>query len=353
MKFSSSKKLAVLLLVCISVMARAQVTTPEIQAYVENVTFDANTYMGHYISPILNGIGYGFNNGWYNTARPHKSFGFDLTISGNAALVPTIDQSFSFDGNDYKVFDTPDGNPVNLPTVMGETTTQELRSYIDKNDPTVYVQFPVLDGIQNELPINLVAVPSPIVQLGVGIYKGTEVKVRWVPTIKNSAGINYKYFGLGFMHSVSQWIPAVKDLEFLDISAFVGFTNVDLNYELTPGDPFKGQNQMADFGIKTITYEAIGSVTFSVFTGYVGIGFDNFKTNLNLNGDYEIKIPGTDTGNGEITQTISNPVAINLNDGGFRATAGVRLKLAVITFHGAYTLQGYNTLNVGVGINVR
>ncbi|MFZ6000938.1 MAG: DUF6588 family protein [Bacteroidota bacterium] len=36
-----------------------------------------------------------------------------------------------------------------------------------------------------------------------------------------------------------------------------------------------------------------------------------------------------------------------------RASAGLRLKLAVFTFHGDYTLQKYSTITAGFGISVR
>jgi len=53
---------------------------------------DANRLFNAYMTPFLKGVGYGFNNGWYNTAKPHETLGFDLTLSLNAAIVPVADQ---------------------------------------------------------------------------------------------------------------------------------------------------------------------------------------------------------------------------------------------------------------------
>jgi uncharacterized protein DUF6588 len=356
MKLSIIRTIGVIFLVAFTRLASAQVTIPPevIDDYVDGVTSDFNQYMGAYMSPLLKGLGYGFNNGWYNTARPHKSFGFDITISGNLAYVPAADENFIFVPDNYEVLDLADPTNNVLPTVAGGTTDVEIRSYLEKGNPiSPYVQTPVLDGVKNDLPTKSVAIPSPIIQIGVGLYKGTEVKVRWVPTIQNDAGIDYKYWGLGVMHNVSQWIPVMKDLKFLNISGFIGFTKIALVYNLDPGDPFDGQNQKADFGVNTITYEIVASATASVITGYVGLGFDNFKTNLNMDGQYDVRIPGTDVGSGETIQPINNPVALNTKDGGFRATIGARLKLAILTLHASYTLQGYNTLNAGIGFSFR
>lgn len=359
MKTSTIKIIGILFLAVVSKPSFTQTISPEVvDNYVVGLTKDFNQYMGHYMSPMLKGIGYGFNNGWYNTARPHKSFGLDLTISANVAYVPVIDQSFTFIPDDYAVLDLPPNGDNNFPTIMGGTTTNEARSYLSKGDSdpilaSIFLEGPILDGIKEDLPINSSVVPSPIVQLGVGIFKKTEVKVRWVPTLQNIEGLEYKYFGLGVMHSISQWIPIVKEIKYLDVSGFIGFTNIDLAYTLEPGT-IDGVDQVANFGVNTITYELVGSATFSVFTGFVGVGFDNFKTNLSLDGEYIVKIPGAIDSNGDqLTETLVNPVTLNAKDGGFRATVGARLKLAIFTIHGAYTLQQYNTLNIGIGFSFR
>lgn len=343
MKISAHRIIAIFALLGVSNLASAQY-----EDYVQGVTKDFNKYMDNYMDPLLQGLGYGFNNGWYNTARPHKSFGFDLTISANLAYVPVANQSFKLNPDNYEVFDLQDPNNDEFPTVMGGTTNNEIRAVFDKANPnSPYVAFPTLDGIQGDLPLNIVAVPSPIIQIGVGIVKKTELKVRWVPTIKNDAGIDYHYWGMGVMHSVSQWIPVVKDLPFLDISGFIGFTNIDLSYELDPGT-IDGSDQMAEFGVKTFNYQVVASATASVITGFVGIGYDDFKTNLGMKGTYLVEVPGTGT-----QEAIVNPVDLDAKGGGFRATVGARLKLAILTLHAAYTLQGYNTLNAGVGFSFR
>lgn len=342
------KTITIRIILFLSFFGISNISFAQYDDYINGVTSDFNQYMDSYMDPLLQGLGYGFNNGWYNTARPHKTFGFDLTISGNLAYVPVASQSFILNPDNYENFDLADPNNNEFPTIMGGTTTNEIRAVLDKSDAnSPYVVFPTLDGIQGDLPVDIVAVPSPIVQLGVGIVKGTEVKIRWVPTIKNDAGIDYHYWGLGVMHSVSQWIPVVKDLPFLDISGFIGFTNVSLAYELEPGT-IDGSDQMAEFGVKTFNYQVVASATVSVITGFVGFGYDDFKTNLGMNGTYLVEVPGTGT-----QEPIENPVNLDAKGGGMRATVGARLKLAILTIHGSYTLQGYNTLNAGIGFSFR
>lgn len=368
MKISTIRITIFLFLISFSKLASAQTPNPQdlVDNYVDGITKDLNEYMGNFMNPMLKGLGYGFNNGWYNTARPHKSLGFDLTFSVNAAYVPTVDQTFKFIPENYEVldlyFDETDQEKYGdeFPTVMGDSTSYWITSYLQKGivgSPTVSIG--VLNGIQQQLRDNGIksaAVPSPIIQLGVGIFKGTEIKVRWVPTIENSEDVEYKYFGLGVMHNVSQWVPVLKDLKFLDVSGFIGFTNVDVSYLLDKDPDFNPLgDQLASFGVNTVTYEVVGSATVSIITGFIGIGYDSFNSHLKMNGTYEFKIPGSDpTGNGnEIRARVENPVDLTAKDGGFRANIGARLKLAIFTLHASYSLQEYNTLNAGIGFSFR
>ena len=41
---------------------------------------DASNFLEAYFSPIGESFGAGLNNGWYNTAKPHKLGGFDITL---------------------------------------------------------------------------------------------------------------------------------------------------------------------------------------------------------------------------------------------------------------------------------
>lgn len=68
-----------------------------------------------YIRPIADGFSAGLNNGWYNTAKPHKFGGFDITIAGNIVLIPESYKMFlisEIGGNSFSGGETP--------TIVGE-----------------------------------------------------------------------------------------------------------------------------------------------------------------------------------------------------------------------------------------
>ncbi len=317
---------------------------------------DANLLFNNYMTPFLKGMGYGFNNGWYNTAKPHQTLGFDVTFSLNAAIVPVADQSFIFNNADYNNTRLLGGaTSATLPTLMGGPTTESLENYVDQQliDPNlppgeiIVGNYPAPDGIGNDIKaftFNQLAVPSPIIQAGIGIIKGTEIKVRWMPAI-NRQDFSFKYFGIGGMHSISQWIPVLKDLPFLDISGFIGYTTISAEYAIPANTALPGTNQRATFDVNTITYQLVASAHVAVITGYIGLGMDNYKTNFKMLGSYEI-YPNV--------LTLTDPINLEARgEGGFRTTLGLRLKLAIITLHADYTIREYNTLTAGLGFSFR
>jgi hypothetical protein len=239
---------------------------------------------------------------------------------------------------------------------MGGNTDSRLENYVNNQDidpqlppgETVVGEYPAPDGIADDISaytFNQVAVPSPIIQVGLGLIKGTELKVRWMPTINNQ-DFNFKYFGLGGMHSISQWIPVFKDIP-VDISAFVGYTKIDAEYVIPSGN-IDGSGQKAQFTVNTLTYQALVSAHVSILTAYVGIGMDNFTTNFRLLGTYQLYA-------GEPWElNLADPIDLKQSgQNGFRTTFGVRLKLAILTIHADYTMREYNTLTAGLGFSIR
>jgi hypothetical protein len=60
---------------------------------------DANILAEGYAGPAMRALGAGLNHGWYNTAKPHKTLGFDLTFTGSLMYLPGSDQFYKVDNN--------------------------------------------------------------------------------------------------------------------------------------------------------------------------------------------------------------------------------------------------------------
>jgi hypothetical protein len=303
---------------------------------------DANILLEGYIGPAMRTLGSGLNQGWYNTAKPHAKFGFDLTISTSLMYVPSSDMLYLVDNNkltditlvEYDNQAIGPNESANVPTIFGP----------DKS-PSYEVDGEVVEipgGIDLKDAIKIAnALPVPMYQVGLGLPKGFDLKVRFAPTVKMQ-DFQFNLFGIGVLHDVGQYIPVVKALP-VDISLFVGYTKMKAEQDLS-GD-LVGDNQKGVLEFNSTTIQALVSKKISVLTLYGGVGYNIANSNIDMEGTYDLD----DDGQAET----SNPVSLDFSTSGFRATGGLRLKFAVFTLHADYTLADYNALTAGFGINVR
>jgi len=322
----------------------------DIDQLLESSLEDANTLMKAYTDPFMTGFGAGLGSGWYNTAKAHKSLGFDLGFTVGLAYVPDEDLFFDVSSlslnNTNVAADNPFGDRA--PTIFGPDTEPRFEyTYTDDNTGQTFTeQFSGPPGTGLEEEIGFAAAPVIIPQLGIGIVKNTDLKIRWLPEIDLGDDGKFKLFGIGVMHDVKQHIPGLKLAPF-DMSVLVAFTDVTTTVDLSDSADPSTAGQSGLFDVNTWTFQALASKKFSVLTLYGGLGFNRVRSELKLLGDYTVN---DDAGN---ETTISDPIDLEFKSGGARFTAGMRLKLAILTLHADYTFQKYNVLSVGLGFAVR
>lgn len=300
---------------------------------------DANYLANGYITPFLKVMGTGINAGWNNTAKPHKTLGLDLTITVSPVFIPTSDKLYEVDNSkltDIQLTATPTGTIQNgkakVPTIFGP---EDNPSYTYKSNGKAFDGPPGIDLKKN---IKMNALPIPMVHLGIGIYKNTDLKFRFFPE-QQYGDFKVSMFGVGVLHDVKQWIPGIKHLPF-DLSGFFGYTKMKVSTQLDqPG-------QVGEFDVTGTTIQGLISKKFSVITFYGGVGYNIAKSSVALKGSYDLDDDAS-------TPAVKDPLSLSATATGPRLTAGMRLKLAVFTFHGDYTLQKYKTLSVGFGIAIR
>jgi hypothetical protein len=312
---------------------------------------ESKILIGEYISPFMKSVSLGLNQGWYNTAKNHKPFGVDLTVTVSAMTIPTDEEFVNIKGLGLKSFDVAQDNPFgdDSPTIFGPDESSRLVYNVRDADGDIVSQEafdgPRGLGMKDEIGKNLM--PVPIANLGIGLPKGTDLKIRFVPTLKIGDEGEFKLWGVGVMHDVKQWIPGIKLLPF-DLAGFVGHTRLSMEYrpDVTEQE-VEGENQRNEFSINATTIQALISKKFSVLTLYGGLGYNIAKSNLAVKGTYDINENNT------YEAYEIDPLDYTFSASGFRATAGFRLKLAVLTIHADYTLQKYKAISAGIGISVR
>jgi hypothetical protein len=311
-----------------------------------------------YITPWANAFGAGVNGSWYNTAKPHKFGGFDLTLGVNVGFVPSSANTF-------------DVSKIGLTEFTG-TGMASTVSGPDKDGPLL--TGPSEGGIT---PVSFTtppgsdwgAMPVPTLTAGIGLPLGTEVRIRYIPKITVSGG-DISSWGIGLLHSIMQYIPGDKVLPF-DISLFGGYTKLEGNVPLDmQPDLSKPQNYSAaypagsfdnqNFGATVDAWNAslIGSINLPVISFYGGLGYSQTKSVIKMTGYFPLPTVNTAISTTDYVYedagVIKDFPSIDIkNFSGLRANAGFRLKFGIFTFNADYTWSQYSVVSAGLGISFR
>jgi len=327
---------------------------------------DAEFLLQNYLKPFGNSIGANLSAGWYTTAKPHKLLGFDLTFTASMAMVPSADKNFAVKASDL----TQSGFNVAVtgassPTFSGKKESGQTITYsttYNGNDYTIAsYKTPQGTGVSY--------VPAPMLKLGIGLIKGTEVMVRYVPKVGMGKYGDFNLWGLGLKHDLKQYIPVLSKVPIFNVSLMGGYTKMmtDANLSFMPEDlgvtvnnpPAEStwDNQKMKLGVSNWTVNLLVSADLPIITFYGGAGISSSKTSLKMKGNYPLPTFNTSSQEVEVT-ALPDPIDISIesSDGGItkpRLNAGFVLKLAVVHINFDYTYANYSILTAGLGISFR
>ena len=290
---------------------------------------DFKSIIEAYISPLGNSLGAGLNNGWYNTAKPHKLGGFDVTLTTNFVLI----------NNDVKTFVIDDViEDANSSIFQGG----EVSTVVGNESGNVAVNgasYKMLDGF------NIPAVPLPILQAGIGLFKSTELTFRYIPELKIGNAGKVGLLGFGIKHDILQWLPIVDKMP-IDISLQGGYTKLGSEIELIDPNGYIPDPTKSNLDVSATTINLLISKKLLMFTPYLGLGYSSTKTTFSATGKYQL---------GDVY------VPVNLIEEGFvfesnnkmRANIGFRFNITIIALQANYTFSEYPVATIGVGLSVR
>ncbi len=287
---------------------------------------DAQALIEAFISPLGNSLCSGLNNGWYNTAKPHKLGGFDVTFTANFVLIN--DDVKTFNINDVVEGDLFSGE--NAPTILGAS------------DANADIE---LGTIEYKMPngFNIPFIPVPVLQAGVGLIKGTEVKVRYVPETKFGNAGKVSVLGFGIQHDLLQWIPIVDKIP-IDLAFQAGYTKVDSEIDLVDANGYVDPGS-ANLDLSATTVNLILSKKLLMFTPYIGVGYNSNTTVFSVEDKFHIA-------NQYLPVSALTDYTFSSNNN-FRTNVGFRFNLAIIALQANYTISEYPVATIGVGVSFR
>lgn len=351
----------------------------------------ANSLANAYTSPIMKSLGLGLVDGWNNnTARTLGPGGFDIRFNFGMSFIPSSD--LSYDVNDVfkntdKITWTNNLSENTAPSIFGSdkvpTGTMDgwgkvrLNNVPDIANGTPYtdttvkvVSFHLPPGINVPYFISL-----PSAQFSVGIYKNTEMMIRFMPTVAAS-GFKVGTWGIGVKHDIKQWIPTINEQEMWDWSVFAAYSSFNSEfafgdkglkpdsgaYNPNPGTTF--DNQKITMSGNGFTLGTIVSAKLLFFTPYLGINYSYSGLNLKFEGDYPVPVPNenhkpapfgvTDEEKAETKiSTLTNPINVDGSLSSLRLSLGARIKMGPVLFGGEYSIGKYNTATMSMAINLQ
>ena len=344
-------------LFCISLVSYSQFKDVD---FLRSAPADGAKYISAYLSPWANAFGSGLNGGWYNTAKPHKFGGFDITTNFSVGMVPTSAETFDVSKIGLSSAISVTGTGL-ASTIAGPKTSNTQMSF--NQSGVTLASFGTPKGSAFKY------IPVPMAQIGLGLPFGTELKFRFIPKISIQDG-NVSLWGVGLMHSLVQYLPGSKLLPF-DVSLFGGYTKLQSNIPMSlQPDATVTQNftspyssvfpkQNLNFNVSALNVSLIASLNLPVITLYGGLGYCKTQTEIKIQGDFPTPVlvaaptPHVEYNNSGVKKGTDFPNIDIKNYSGLRANIGLRIKLAVITIHADYTKAQYNVYSAGLGFSFR
>ncbi|HYW95852.1 MAG TPA: DUF6588 family protein [Bacteroidales bacterium] len=335
---------------------------------------DGQVMFKEYLAPYANSFAANLNGGWYNSAKPHKLGGFDITLTLNTSWAPPSARTMDLTGIGLSDAATIQGDPI-TPTIAGKKTDtrpdiayQETYTDLNGNQQTV-----TLASYTTPNGTGMNAVPLPMAQLGIGLPLGTDVSVRYLPNLNFGDYGSIGLWGVGLKHSILQHIPGLKHLPVLDVSVQGGYTSLKTfaNVNFMPSDYPEAvdlvndallfNDQKIQVGVTAWTVNLIASQTLPVISFYEGIGYSNSKANVGLYGNFPVARLETDPSNDHFGDVVvaekdvyKDPFDVTIeNHKDLRLNVGMRLKLGVLTIQFDYTKANYSVFTTGLGISFR
>ncbi|OJJ17497.1 hypothetical protein BKI52_26890 [marine bacterium AO1-C] len=361
---------------CISTSSFAQ--SDDVVKIINTSQSDFNKLMDAYFTPFSKAFGTSLNNGWYNTAEPLRRWKFDIRILASASLTPLKDQTI--DLNSLGLSDRIVLDPNN-------TTTAGIFSS-NKGVPIQYFPEGVNASSGSTASLNLpdgagaAILPLPLIQLNMGLPKGTELSIRFLPAIPietNEGTIESDdnrfragMWGVGIKHDFQQWIPGFN-LWPIKFAVAMGYTRtkINLNSTLTPTNAnlvIEGTSTTPDLSVyndqdlelkaNSFYFGLLFSRKFPLLTFYGGARVESSNSSFAIKGTYPVTVEDTDTNSStfgqQVVREITDPFNINRSFGQVSFNLGMRLKLGIFSLFVDYSqgTQQYQNITAGFGFGI-
>lgn len=337
----------------LNTISNAAFAQGDVSQLIQSGPEDAAKLAKAYLQPGFKGVGFGMNSAWFNSAKTKNLGRFDLKFQGTAAIVSASDRTFDISTLGLSANTRYNNANSITPTLFGENKTgAELTVYDDDNNEIGSFNLPGGTGIN--------FVPTPQIQLTVGLIKNTDLSVRYTPEVGGNDFGKISSWGVGLKKEITSLLPGKSEKIIpVDIAVAFGYNQINYKYEVPEEEEINDGNEPGDLNQRVeaqfsgFTVDAILSKKLALFTPFVSVGYNTAKSELGLLGKYSVQTGYQAGGLLPEYETFTDPVKLNSKDiAGVRANIGFSLHLAIFRLYAAYSIGEYQAVTGGIGLGI-
>ncbi len=306
---------------------------------------DAQTFSSSYIEPASKALIHSSANGWIQEAQVKKILRFDISVVANISPISNNQKSFTLNTADYNSLRFKDGSSSKeVANIFGENTSDITMTadIINENGDPETIEFNLPQGLGST---GVSFVPTAFLHGRVGVFKATELKVRFFPKVKME-DVSLGIFGIGVQHEISKWFA---DKFPIAISGLIAYNNMGASYKFDDDQIVEGVDAKFKLKQNAMLYQLQASTKMKILNFYGGIGYISGTSNFDVLGTYEI-VGGTPATEGQ--NVFYNPISLKHKVSGMRGTLGAKLKLGFFKLHADYSFSEFNTITAGLHFGI-
>ena len=259
----------------------SQITSPDIGTALTDMLYISSKY----VSPAASASVYQSSSSWYSSAESVGKFKVDVSLHFNILPITNKQKTFVINNDELINMEVRGSQSAEVPTALGGDTD----TFFDFTIEDEAYEWQAFEGIKQSV------VAHPYLQATVGLWKETNVTVRYSPKIAIETS-SYEIFGGAIKHNVTQYFrneEASKSPVEVAVLASYSVFNLDLNFDevaIKPIDPESGTGALTTLNAIIIDadswlFQVIASKKANNFEFSGAFGLTRNQFNYKLGGE--------------------------------------------------------------------
>jgi hypothetical protein len=256
----------------------SQINSPDITNAVQDMLYVSSEYVSSAASASV----YQSSSSWYSSAESVGKFKLDVSLHFNVLPIPNKQKTFNISNSELLTMEIRGAQSAEIPTALGGHTDTFFDFTIDDEA----YEWQAFEGIKQDV------VAHPYIQATVGLWKETDVTLRYSPKVTINTS-SYDIFGAAIKHNITQYFrKEMEDSNPIELAVLASYSIFNLNLyfdevAIEPIDPKPGSEPLTSIDSIIIDanswlFQLIASkrVNNFEFTGSLGYTANDFNYKL-------------------------------------------------------------------------